>query len=63
MLNPTARLRLAIAANPAGYSLGTYEYIISDGDGGLWFDGGYPSRAMALREGRAMLAAIERRLV
>jgi hypothetical protein len=59
--NPQAtETRVTAHENPQGYSDGTWEYRITEPDGGMRFDGGYQTRALALSAGLAKLAKLRR---
>jgi hypothetical protein len=50
---------LEIETDPAGYSDGTWGYIVRNSSDDVWFDGGFASRERADEAGRDRIARIE----
>lgn len=56
----TCKLTVYLSDGSDGYSAGTWGWIIADGRGNANFDGGWPSKSCALREGRKFLRAVRK---
>lgn len=50
---------LEIETDPAGYSEGTWGYIVRNSIDDVWFDGGFESREHAYEDGRALIARLD----